>query len=331
MNNETIKRYIYAVACNLPAKAQPEVEREMESMVSELLDARCGGAEPGEEDVRAVLVSLGPPEELAVKYAGDENKALISGVYLLWYKKFLKIILPVAALGVALAMFLSALVKWKPPQEPYGFLPEAIGSVVSGGVEAAVFAFMWITVVFVILERCKVKFTEVDFISKLRPVPDKRAQIKLHDPFVSIMWYIAAATLLLGFPKLIGGYSEASGWIPAFDEAFIRSAWYLVIIWTASGVVRETVKLTERRYSKKLAIVTLAANLISGLSAAVFFADSRLMNPAFVANVGSMLEGEDAAWIGMVLGYANVMILAAILFALSVETVVTAYRAFKYV
>ena len=330
MSNDLIKRYIYAVACHLPAKMQPEVEKEIESMITELLDARCGENEPNDEDVRAVLTELGSPEELAVKYSGDENKALISGIYLLWYKKILKIVLPIAAAGVAFATLLTAFTHWQAPQEMYEFMPEMFGDVISGAFSGAIQAFMWITIIFIILERKKVKFKSEEFLSKLRPVPNKKAQIKIHEPIINILWHIAAAVLFLGFPYLIGGYTKSVGWIPAFDETYIRSVWYLVVLWMAFGIVREVFKLTERRYSKRLTLVTVITHILTGTSAALFFANSSIMNPVFVEKVGSMIEGAGVEELSRALGNVNYFILAVMLFALLLDIGVTSYRAFRY-
>ena len=330
MNNDLIKRYIYAVACHLPAKMQPEVEKEIESMITELLDARCGENEPGDEDVRAVLTELGPPEELVVKYSGDENKVLISGIYLLWFKKILKIVLPIAAAGVAFATLFSSFVNWQAPQEMYEFIPELFGDVIGGALSGAVQAFMWITIIFIILERKKVKFKSEEFLSKLRPVPDKRARIKIHEPVINILWHVAAAVLFLGFPYLIGGYTKSVGWIPAFDEAYIRSVWYLVVLWAAFGIAREVVKLFERRYSKRVAITTVIAHVFTGISAVLFFANNRIMNPVFVEKVGSMIEGAGELELSRALGHVNYFIIAVMLFALLLDIGITSYRAIRY-
>jgi len=337
MNNELMKRYIYAVTCHLPTKAQPEVEKELENMIAELLDARCGEREPTDADVRAVLTELGPPEELAVKYSGDENKALISGIYLLWFKKVLKIVLPIAAVGVAFATLISGIVKLQPPQNlgafvppMIEFIPELIAEAIAGAFSAAVQSILWVGLIFAILERKKVKFSGDEFLSKLRPVPDKRAQIQLHDPIMNILWCVAAAVLFLGFPYLIGGYSESIGWIPAFDESYIREFWYLVVLWTGFNIVHEIVKLIERRYSRRLVLVTRITHLFSGVSIAVLLGNNRMMNPAFTENIGTIVKGVGAEKIGMVAGHLNLLLLAVILFALLLEIGVTTYRAFRY-
>ena len=78
MNNDLIQRYIYAVVRYLPLKSHVEVEKELESLISEMLEERCGDIAPTEKDVRIVLLELGSPEELAEKYGGDESRSLIS-------------------------------------------------------------------------------------------------------------------------------------------------------------------------------------------------------------------------------------------------------------
>ncbi|MCL2152666.1 MAG: hypothetical protein FWH57_06895 [Oscillospiraceae bacterium] len=330
MKNDLVKRYVYAVTCNLPIKTQPEVEKEIESMITEMLDARCGNAEPSMKDIRAVLTELGSPEELAVKYSGDENKALISGIYLLWFKKILKIVLPIAAAGVAFATLLASFVHWQQPFEMYDYAPDIIGEVISGAINGAAGAFVWITVIFIILERKKVKFNGDEFLSKLRPVPDKRARIKIHEPVINILWHVATVVLFLGFPYLMGGYSESTGWIPAFNESYIRASWYLVTLWAAFGIAREIVKLLERRYSKRLALTTVVTNILTGIAATLFFVNHSIMNPVFVEKVTSMIEGVAVNEIGWALGHIYLFILAVMLFALLLDIGVTTFRAIRY-
>ena len=330
MNNDLIKRYIYAVTCHLAVKTQPEVEREMESMITELVDARCAEVEPTDDDIKAVLTELGSPEKLAVKYSGDENKALISGIYLLWFRRVLKIVLPISAALTAFVTLISVFVEWQPPQEMYEFMPHLMAEVLSSAISSAIQSILWVGIVFIILEHKKVKFGNGDFLSKLRPVPDKRARIKIHEPIINILWHVAAVVLLLGFPYLIGGYSEGTGWISAFDTAYIRGAWYFIIIWAAFGIIREGVKLFELRYSKRLALTTVIAHVFTGISATLFFINNRIMNPDFVEKVTSMVEGAGEAKISRALEHINLFILAIMLFALLLDIGVTVYRALKY-
>ncbi len=105
MQNKYIKRYIYAVTYHLPAKIREDVEKELDGLIFDMLERRCGDNEPSEADVKAVLSELGTPEQLASKYNGDDSLSLISGMYFLVYKRVLSIVIPLATTGVFIIMW----------------------------------------------------------------------------------------------------------------------------------------------------------------------------------------------------------------------------------
>ena len=330
MNNELIKRYIYAVIFHLPVKSQTEVEKEIESMITDMLYARCGDKEPTDNDVRDVLTELGLPEELAVKYSGDENKALISGVYYLWFKKILLIVLPIAAAGVAFATLLEHFVNQQVFTIFNGITLNLIFTVLAGSFSAAIQAFVWVTVIFVILERKKVNFSDDEFLNRLRPVPDTRAQIKLSEPVSNIILQVIFTTLFLGAPFLIGFYSNNLGWIPVFNESYIHSVWYLFILSLAMNIIRESFKLIDRRYSKRLAIITVFTQLFSGLFTFLFFSNKALFNPIFYESMYKLSGAADNVNIGWVFNNAGSLFAGVIIFAVLLDIAVTCYRAIKY-
>ena len=65
---ELTGRYIYAVTRRLPKKQRGDVAKELESIISDMLEERCGPITPTEHDLRVVLTELGTPSELARKY-----------------------------------------------------------------------------------------------------------------------------------------------------------------------------------------------------------------------------------------------------------------------
>jgi len=330
MKDELIERYIYAVISSIPAKNQPEVEQELESMIAELLEARCGDNKPGEEDIRTVLSELGPPEELAVKYTGEENSALLSGIYLVWYKKMLKLVLPIAALAVALALLLSEMISWQTPHEVNELVESSISTIFSGAFNAVLQAFAWVTIIFIIIERKKVVLGSEDFLSRLDPVPDKRAQIKLHAPVIGIMENIIIAVLILGFSRLIGFYTQNTGWVPVFNEAYIRTGWFLIVIWAACGVVCEVFKIIDRRYSKRLTVVTGITHVVTGICVALFFINKNVINPRFTEKAIMALDGEGGEAVAGILGQINIYLLIIILAALLLDFGMTFYRSTRY-
>jgi hypothetical protein len=325
MNDELIKRYIYAVVTHLPQKSQADVERELESIIGDTLEARCAGGESTDTDVRAVLTQLGDPAELAVKYSGNEGKALLGGIYYLWFKRFAKIVVPIAGAVLALISLIEAFTRLTPPISISGYISAFISGVIGGGIDGAIQGLLWVLLVCFILERKNVKFGGDEFSSKLQAVPKKGARIKLYDPVVNICFTIFAAVLLLGFPHIIGGYSSGAGWVAAFDTRYIHSAWYLVVICAALGVGKEVFKLCERRYSRRLAVVTVAASLLTGVTAGLLLLNRAIINPEYADVFSLVFEGNE-----VFATTANVRIFAVVVLALFLETCTTLYRAIRY-
>ena len=97
------ERYIYAVTRNLPRASRQDIERELDTLIEDMLEARCGKDAPTEKDLRVVLTELGTPAELFRKYSPDAGKALIGEGYYPQYKGFLKLLLPLIAGGLLIA------------------------------------------------------------------------------------------------------------------------------------------------------------------------------------------------------------------------------------
>lgn len=329
MQNDFIARYIYAVTRYLPEKTRADVEKELDGLISDMLEERCTGKTPTEADIKAVLTELGTPEELAAKYSGDENKALISGAYLLLYRRIVKLVLPIAAAGLALAGLLSVFLDWNPGPDSYQYIGQTIGTVIGGAFAGAFEAFGFITIIFAIMERKKVVLKTEDMFSKLPPVPTKRAQIKTAQPIISIMWAIFGAVLLIGFPWVLGSWSQSTGWVPVFNTEVLRSFWPLILFWAALAISKDIVKLIDGRYSVRLAIVTAVTNILTMITLPIVFLNQNLMNPNFASNIGQFVHGEGVTFVFWPLQNFNVFLVTIVIFALVLETAVTAARALR--
>jgi hypothetical protein len=328
MNNGLIERYVYAVAYHLPRKIREDVEKELGSLISDMLEARCNGAAPSEADVKAVLSELGTPEQLASKYSGDEKASLISGTYFLAYKKALSIALPIPAICIFFANLITVLIREK-RTDALAFILKLIDSSLIGAVAAAFQSFAAITLVFAVLERKKAVLSDGDILSALPPVPMPRARIKRHEPIANICWNIFAAALFLGFPQAIGAWSPEIGWIPALDAQALRSFWAIVVLWAAFGIAKEAVKLIEGSYTKRVAAATAIANLAAAIASSAVFARARVMNPIF-APAFAGLAGEGGSAISALLGNLNLIMLGTVLFSLALDTGVAFWKLWRY-
>ena len=88
MNQKLIDRYIRTVTRRLPPKVRGDVEQELASLISDMLEARCGAAAgataiaPEEKDIRAVLSELGAPGQLAARYKGQDDSLPLVSVHI---------------------------------------------------------------------------------------------------------------------------------------------------------------------------------------------------------------------------------------------------------
>jgi len=327
--NELIERYIYAVIRRLPQKIRSDVQKELDSLISDMLEARCKDMPPTEKDVRVVLTELGSPEEMAAKYGEKEKNALISGMYYQAYRQILIIVLPIVALAVPFALAISGLVNWQ-PQDTYAVIPSLIGEAIGSTVIAVALAFSIITIVFKVLEQKQVDFGNYDYLETLPQVPKTSARIKVSESVAGIVWAVVVAAIFLACPEIIGLWSEGSGWVPVFNTEIIRSMWYLIAFWTVIQIIRESIAVVDGSYTKRLAIVTTGANILVGAAMVIFFSNTQLMNPKFVEWVPQLIHGENVDFLVRVLQNMNVAFIVVVLIALLAGIVASIYKAWKY-
>ena len=58
-DNDLIERYLYAITRHLPSAQRSDVAEELRTLISDMLDERCGSLPPTAKDVRVVLTELG--------------------------------------------------------------------------------------------------------------------------------------------------------------------------------------------------------------------------------------------------------------------------------
>ncbi|HOP10126.1 MAG TPA: hypothetical protein PK629_01400 [Oscillospiraceae bacterium] len=330
MQNDLIARYIYAVTRYLPEKARSDVEKELDGLIAEMLEAHCGDKTPAEADIRAVLTELGTPEELAAKYSGDENKALISGAYLMLYRRILRLVLPIAAAGIAFAGLLAAFLEWNPGSVTYLFVGETLVKILGGALAGAFQAFGVITIIFAVLERKKAGLKTDDMFTNLLPVPKVNAQIKPYEPVFDMIWALFAAVVLIGFPQILGAWLQDVGWVPVFNAEVLRGFWFLILLWSVFALIKGAIKLVDGQYTPRLAIVTAVANTVTLIAFPIVFLNQNLMNPDFIANIGQLISFGDIHFISWPLQNLNVLLVCIVFVALILETLITAVRTIKH-
>lgn len=320
-NQELTDRYVYAVTKNLPRKSREDVSRELHSLISDMLEERCGAVKPTEHDLRVVLAELGTPEELAEKYSPTGDRALIGSPYYGKYIFVLKIVLLCTGFGILLASLMELLVSGT--DNGFLYAMKCIGVLM----QSLLAAFGFVTLLFALFERKGVSLRfQGDSLNDLPPVPKKKAEISRTECIVGIVFSVLFTTIFLGFPGVFGVYiSEGGKHTSIFLAEAVQSKWYLILGFAALGIGRECVKLLEGRYTFRVLGATAIADILSGVLAAFWLANDQIMNPAFFAEI-SNLFADDPAFITHVFSHFQYFFLGCMLFALTLDLLVTAVK-----
>ncbi len=324
MKSDLIERYIYSVEKRLPYKQRADIKKELNTLIADMLEQRCGDIAPTEHDIRVVLTELGTPSELAEKYNPDKHHALISQPYYGKYKMVLKIVLLAVAGGLTIAAFITTLLG-EPPQVPFFRFMEWVGGVIMG----ELYAFAFVTGLFAFFERKGVKLDDDDVLGDLPPVPEKDERISRGETIVGIIFSIAFLLLFLWLAPVVIGIYNANGFIPMFNQEALLRMWPLFLIITGVGIAKEVVKMLEGRYTFKVAFTTLIEGIVSVGLIALLFSAKDLLNPAFLPSV-SALFGAEEEFGRAILGNTPVIFFGVIVFAHILDIATAFAKAYRH-
>ncbi|MDL2258646.1 hypothetical protein LJC42_05785 [Eubacteriales bacterium OttesenSCG-928-K08] len=310
MNNELIERYIYAVSKKLPRKIRTDVERELQTLIADMLDERCGEISPTERDVNVVLAELGKPSELAQQYHPAGSRSLIGPDYYNSYVSLLKIVL--GSVTFALLMACVVLLLLEPSKSPIAKTGEWIFIII----QTCTYLFAVITLLFAFFERRGIKFDIADEdISSLPPVPAKEEKISRWEPILGIVGATLITIILLATPQLLGWVNQDGVRISIFDTVSIRSMWYVVLALAAISIVNETVRLLEGQRTKRVLTVTIIADVLSLPLVIWLFNSGFKLNPAFLEGIYDAM-GTDTSIPATMLANANNILLGIVVICL---------------
>lgn len=323
MKNELIDRYVYAVTRRLPARLRNDIDKELHSLIEDMLDARCDGLMPEDRDVRVILTELGTPSELAMRYMPEGRDHLIGPAYYSQYKMVTGIVLASVTFGLVLSGFISFFTDSS--EALYFTLFSWIGTLITG----LIAAFGAVTFIFAVFERKNIALnfggSELD---SLPPVPEKKSVIPKGEPIAGIIFSVIFCVIFLAAPQIIcAKFGADQPFIPVFNVDLIHQLWYIFVALTILGIARESFKLYEGRYTKRLAIVTVVTDILSAALTLVLLSSQQILNSAFIAGASPILSNEVVTGI---LTYFNLFFMAVILFCLLLDMGVTLFKGFWY-
>ena len=326
VKNDLIDRYIYAVTKHMKSAMKKDVAAELETIIQDMLEERCGDVTPTERDIKVVLTELGTPAELSSKYKGETQDCLIGQPYYSLYVYVLKIVTACVSGGMLLAQIMAALTShtiW------YIAIYHTIGGIL-GGILAG---FAFVTLLFAFFYKKGIKVDGLnDGIDNLPPVPQKRNRISKADAIVGIIFSVIFTIVFLVCPQILCIAFVKNGVVvfePLFNLEYIRQTWYLILAFGILGIAKESVKLIDGSYTQRVMIVTIIINLIDGVLTFSWLLNGRIMNSAFFDGV-EQLFGENTEMISRIFIHFNKLFLAIIIFALAINCIETVVKSVKY-
>lgn len=320
MNNDLIERYVYAVTKRLGRKQREDVARELRGLIDDMLLERCGEVLPTEKDIRVVLTELGTPQELYAKYDEDADKCLIGQPYYATYKFVMQIVLASVAVGATVARLILQLLE---PQVWYMALGEWLNLLWNGSFSA----FSVVTLLFAFFQRKGVRIENGFSFEDLPPVPKRTKETSKWESIAGIMICVVFAVLFLFTPQVFCFVYEGK-MISLFDVAVIKDSWFIILVFSACGIIREVVQLLEGQYNKKVMVTAWVANAVSALFAWWWLVGMNVMNPALLSSLNVVFEEEGEIVMQMFANF-QIFFLGVMLFALVLDTLDVTVRTLR--
>jgi len=156
----------------------------------------------------------------------------------------------------------------------------------------------------------------------------KEKRFSYSEPAKGIIFAVVATILFLGFPQVIT-YVFIGELIPIFNAAVVRSLWLPIILWALFRIGIEVFYIIERRYTKRLAIVTITGNVLATICGLIIFVSPRILWQGYVDFVHTNFQ-DMAAWftapLTRILDRPNLIILFVMILVFVIESINIARR-----
>lgn len=323
---DIISRYVYAVTKRLPFSQRADIEKELRSLIDDMLLERCGDNAPTSKDIDEVLIELGAPDELAQRYSEHPNY-LIGPEYYDTYLLIMKIVIPCVTFGLFIANVVLAV--FSSGQN----IITAVGSFLAATFMALVQAFAFITLGFAGAEYFKRKGRsqkpkENWYPNMLPPLQPQHKEIKKSEAITGIIFSCLIIILFNFAPQLIGFYFFSSEMkiVPIFNMEYYNNVLPLFNLCFILGLAREIIKLTIGRYTVGLCVATIVANLASLITVFFIFNSGKVLNPSITAEFQKI--GTSGTGLQLFYNFEQ-FFLAVIAFALILDIAVVVIRTIK--
>ncbi len=286
---EMIDRYVQAVTDRLPEDTREDVARELCANIEDMLPANAT-----ERDVRAVLEKLGNPAVLSNEYR-QVKRYLIGPAMYDTYLSVLKLVAGIAAIAFAFLALIGVIT------EPGKHITGIIVEVLSAAFQGAVMAFLWVTLVFALLERTGVAEGSLPFKKKQWSVDDlppvvrhPGSRINRFEVVIALIFNVIFISIFLFRPDLFGWYKPGDSGlqlvVPVFNIVRLQTYIPAIVILAVIQFGMAVYKFIARRWTLPLAVVNTLNNLGVGLLGCLMVNDCSLFNQDLLSHMAGVFN-----------------------------------------
>lgn len=328
-------RYVYAVTRLLPPAQRPEVDRELRTMIDELVDAHRAD-DAGTTDAGAigpaigttdhteithgaeytVLAQLGDPSRLAARYV-ERPRALVSEELFPGYLRVLKLVLAIAVPGLIALSIVGAVLGERSAID-------VIGAALNAGYHAVIQSAFWVTLVYAFAHRWHRpdEWTPDDLPEPIELTGGtSRTGVGIGEMVFNIVLTVLTAVVLVWqhvwpFVRVDG---EA---LPVLHPDIWRDGGPALLVLLAASLVVLIAVLVRRSWTMRTAIVNAVVNA-AFVGVVIWMAvDDRLLNPDVLA-----LISDRTGWDPTVADTRIAVVIVAIVAAIEIWDTAEAFLA----
>ncbi|MCL6570053.1 MAG: hypothetical protein K6T88_00020 [Bacillus sp. (in: Bacteria)] len=290
-----IDQYVNTVTTYLPEKDREIAEKQL----CEKIDMRLP-VNPTDADIQNVLEQLGNPGLLANEYRQDKQYLIGPDLYYS-YLSVLKVVIPVIAILSAVGSMLAAI--WQTPIDNgiVEFQMDLFATIFSSIFEGAAQAFLWVTLIYFILQKRGVKAKSIPIFKQKWSVtdlsklpPSSKAKIPRMESAIALFFSVFFTSLLYFRPEIFGLYTASRGSLILEESFFVleqlQSYMVLIIVLAVVQLGILIYKFITKQWTLPLAIVNTAYNAAICVLVSVMVADHSLFNLAFFTNLFDLLN-----------------------------------------
>ena len=288
-----IDRYVYAVTEKLPENMREDIKKELYANIEDMLPEN-----PSEEDIIVVLEKLGNPVRLANDYSGAKRYLIGPDVY----DSYISVLKLVTGIVAIVLLIVSIIEKAANPVLSGGILQITIdmfSHTLGAVIEGIIHGFIWVTLVFAILERTGINEGKLPFIKQKWSAQDlmevevsNKRRISRVETSFGMFFSVLFLSVLYFHPEIIGIYSTGENGLKLLAPllSIERLQYYMppIIIIAFAGLLVQVWKFISMKWNIPLAIANALVNFSLCILVFVMIGDTALINTGFLPSFSDL-------------------------------------------